>query len=228
MRGEVLRRFDFRCCDSIEEFNDISRLALTENRHVKFNSELHKKDDRAKTVNPRYFVLGWDNTEKKRRIAERIEQLEKERQGLNKTIADHDRRISELGEVVRAAVEALQITDFDSIDVQRHTAEITALENERRELEEANDTVKALRERLSSEASLEQQLDEARTEQIGDQRRTGATHRTGCRDGGSGGSGSATRRRTTACYELHATISSRLRHHSASLHPRSKTSISAG
>ena len=68
VRGEVVRRFDFRCCESDDEFNEVPRLALTANRHVKFNTELHKKDDRQRTVNPRYFVLGWDNTDKKRRI----------------------------------------------------------------------------------------------------------------------------------------------------------------
>ncbi len=167
VKGEVVRRFNFRCCESIEEFNDISRLALTENRHVKFNSELHKKDDRAKTVNPRYFVLGWDNTEKKRRIAIRIDELIAEREELNSRISHNEQRISELADIVRAAAEALRVTDFDSIDVGRHVAEIAALENERRELEESNDTVMALRERLSSAMASEQELDASRTEQIG-------------------------------------------------------------
>ena len=71
VRGEVTRRFDFQCCEDIDEFNNVPRMALTANRHIKFNSELHKKDDRRRTVDPRYFVLGWDNTEKKKRVAEK-------------------------------------------------------------------------------------------------------------------------------------------------------------
>ena len=39
---------------------------------MKFRGVSHEKDDRDKIADPRYFVLGWDNREKRRRLAEEI------------------------------------------------------------------------------------------------------------------------------------------------------------
>ncbi|MEM8671634.1 MAG: ATP-binding protein [Planctomycetota bacterium] len=166
IKGEIIRRFDFRCCETVEEFNEIPRLALTENRHVKFNAELHKKDDRRKTVDPRYFVLGWDNTEKKRRIEKNIDELQSEANSLTRSINDHDRLIAEQADTARAAADAMKVTDFDSIDYKRHKVEISALEKERRELEESNEAVKTLRKRLRAAESAEEKLETAQKKQI--------------------------------------------------------------
>ena len=166
VKGEITRRFDFQCCDNIDEFNDVPRLALTQNRHVKINSEIHKKDDRARTIDPRHFVLGWDNTEKKRRIVERIGELEKEQRGLTDSIDENERKLAQLGDILRASAEALKIADFDLIDVGRHEAEIAALEKEKHELEQSNDAVKALRKRLHGAESAETTLDQGRTKCI--------------------------------------------------------------
>lgn len=150
VRGEVLRRFDFRCCSSIEEFNDTPRMAMTANRHVKFNSERHQKDDRPRTVDPRYFVLGWDNTEKKRRIAAHIEELSTERQKAQESVSTLGSQVEQQEAVRRAALAALEIIDFDAIDLKRHEVEIATLKAEKKELEEANDAVKALNKRLAT------------------------------------------------------------------------------
>ena len=158
VRNEILRRFDFRCCESVEEFNDISRFAMTENRHVKYNAQRYQKDDRDQTMNPRHFVLGWDNTEKKRRIMAHIQELESERDKLKESIASFGRKIEELRNIKRAAGDALAVTDFDSIDVKRHKEEITALQVEKKQLEESNEVVKATRKRLNKAESKEKHL----------------------------------------------------------------------
>ncbi len=168
VRGEIGRRFDFRCCDSIEEFNDTTRLAMTENRHVKIGTDQHKKDDRTRTVDPRYFVLGWDNREKKRRIAESIRGLEAETAKIEQAIAARTRELDDLRAIRDAAAEAMRTEDFDTIDVRRHQAEIDALEQEKQELEQSNDAVKALKQRLTKAEADQNGLNQLRDKSLED------------------------------------------------------------
>ncbi len=155
VRGEILRRFDFRCCNNVDEFNDATSFAMTENRHVKFNSQRHQKDDRDRTANPRYFVLGWDNTEKKRRIAAHIQELGAERKVLEESVSACSQQLEQLRNVERSAQAALSVTDFDAIDIGRHQAEIEALQKEKQQLTESNDVVLALQKRLQTATSQE-------------------------------------------------------------------------
>ena len=164
VRDEVLRRFDFRCCESIDEFNDSSRFAMTENRHVKLGPDRHEKDDRPRAINPRYYVLGWDNREKLARIAARIGELQAELSGLDRTITARFNSLELLREQQAAAAAALQVADFDSIDVGRHQREIAALEREKNELESSNEAVSVLRKRLKQAVADELQFGKQRDE----------------------------------------------------------------
>ncbi len=158
VRGEVARRFDFRCCESVAEFNETPRLAMTENRHVKFAADRHTKDDRPRTSDRRHFVLGWDNREKRRLIAERMESLTSEIQALDEAIAQCDEALNVARDVRQAASGALQLADFAAIDIRRHQEELATLERERRELESSSTTVKTLKKRLQETEATGQKL----------------------------------------------------------------------
>ncbi len=147
-RGEVIRRFNFTCCNDLNEFNEMPKMALTANRHVKFNHRLHKKDDRRRTVDPRYFVLGWDNTEKRKRVATHIEQLKNELSDAETKVTKVSQLLGAEQEILRACEEASQYRSFDSIDTDARKQNLEQLESEKRELEESNDIVKALKGRL--------------------------------------------------------------------------------
>ncbi len=162
LRSEIQQRFDFRCCNSVEEFNDVPKHALTAQRHVKFNSKRHQKDDREHTINPRFFVLGWDNTDKKRRIRHHIQELESELKILTDSIVSFDNQIEEIQATIRTADSALEINDFDTIDVKRHQIEIVALETEKKNLEESNKTVITLQKRLKQSEEQEKELNTER------------------------------------------------------------------
>lgn len=163
--GELARRFDYQCCDTMEEFARTTRLALTANRHVKVGNDRHEKDDRPRASTPRHFVLGWDNREKRHRLAQRIAELETERQSLTRRLD----ALAETRDAQRVMLEAsqagLSVQQFDDLDAARHRREIEALEQERTELEATNDAVQSLRGRLLAAeqegARLEQQRDEA-------------------------------------------------------------------
>ncbi len=148
VRGEVIRRFNFTCCNNLNEFNDAPKMALTANRHVKFNHRLHKKDDRRRTVDPRYFVLGWDNAEKRKRVAAHIEQLKTELSDAETIVTKVSQLLAGEQEISRACEEASQFRSFDWIDTDARKKNLEQLEAEKRELEESNDIVKALKGRL--------------------------------------------------------------------------------
>ena len=89
VKAELEERFDFRCCDTLEEFQQTDGLAVTRNRHVKYRGVRHEKDDRDKMADPRYFVLGWDNKEKRRFLAEEIKRLNGQRDQLDRQNHSH-------------------------------------------------------------------------------------------------------------------------------------------
>jgi uncharacterized protein YPO0396 len=94
VKAELQERHNIRCCDTIEEFQRSHGRAMTRNRHVRHNSSHHEKDDRDRVADPRYFVLGWDNKEKKRRLAEGIESLKQDLAGIDSRIANLERNRS--------------------------------------------------------------------------------------------------------------------------------------
>lgn len=171
LRGEVLRRYDFRCCEGLQEFNDAPRLALTANRHVKYNQQKHQKDDRRRAVDPRNFVLGWDNAEKRRRIAEHIKQLQTQHAELTAQVAGFATELESLRSVRQSALTALAVGDYDAIDASRHEAEIARLEVEKKALEDSNEKVKALQRRLQESLATEQRLHEDRDARFADKTR---------------------------------------------------------
>ncbi|WP_164101158.1 ATP-binding protein [Candidatus Laterigemmans baculatus] len=165
VRGVLGRRFDYQCCVSMEEFAAARRFALTANRHVKTGGERHEKDDRPRASASRYFVLGWDNREKRRSLSEAIAALDRELQTLAERLSDLADERQHQQDVLHASRTALSIEQFEEIDAGRHRREIEALERERAELEASNDTIQTLRGRLQAAelegVRLEQQRDEA-------------------------------------------------------------------
>lgn len=155
VRAEVLRRFDFRCCDSVEQFNEVDRLAMTENRHVKIGADRHEKDDRPRAVDARHYVLGWDNREKRRLMGENIRKSQSELTALDQALQGERTALDTLRRQQEAAKAALEMTSFEAIDFGKHVGVIAALEREKTELETANEAVRSLRKTLAkAEESL--------------------------------------------------------------------------
>ena len=153
---QVETRFDYRCCESIEEFHEAPRLAITKNRHAKFGSSRHEKDDRNKMADASQYVLGWDNQAKKRRLAEAIDALQIQINELNSQVQACESQIATLAREAAAIDRCFQVRTFDEIDTQTHIAAVAALEAERKALESNNDKVRVLKDRL---AEVEKQAD---------------------------------------------------------------------
>ncbi len=59
---ELVKRADYRCASSLEEFRS-QRRAVTREGQVR-SGERHEKDDRHRVDDPRRWVLGWANERK--------------------------------------------------------------------------------------------------------------------------------------------------------------------
>jgi uncharacterized protein YPO0396 len=170
IRAELAERFDYRCCNSIQEFQAFEGKALTSERHVKFGGVRHEKDDRERSIDPRHFVLGWDNREKRKLLSESIEGIRADVVGMDKGINGIDDILTTLRNRQTAARRALEVTEFDAIDAASHELAIKALEKERRTIEEGSDAIRLLKRRLAEEESKQTKLVRSRDDSVGRER----------------------------------------------------------
>ena len=157
VRAELEERFDYRCCDSIEDFQTVHGPAITPERHVR-NRDHHTKDDRDRVADPANFVLGWDNRDKKRRLAETIQHLKKKVQLIDDRLRALREEEQTINQRLNAIDDAFQVREFVEIDFMSHDAAIMQLEAERKQLEQDNDTVRVLRKKLAEHRSQEKLL----------------------------------------------------------------------
>jgi uncharacterized protein YPO0396 len=165
LKGELAERFDYRCCEDLAEFQEAQPPAMTRQRHVKLRGGRHEKDDRDRSADPRNYVLGWDNREKRRRLAEAVQQLRDEQERLHLRITKLEQELTGLRSRQAATAKAHEVTDFALIDHAHHEREVEALRLEKHRLEEQNDTIRLLKQRLgeaeSQQTALQQRRDDA-------------------------------------------------------------------
>ena len=170
LKAEVLGRFDYTCCESVDEFQESRGPAMTRQRHIKNDRHRHEKDDREQVSDPRNFVLGWDNQEKKRRITAEIESLSTGETRESARLETIEGRLSQLRDQLAAAVELQRVATFAEIDYAAHEQEITTLEEERRAIENNSDTLRTLKRRLTETETRERAMHAQHEQLIGDER----------------------------------------------------------
>jgi len=149
---ELAENFDYACCETIEEFNRLPR-ALMRGGQIKANERRHEKDDRYPIDDRSRYVLGWDNQAKLKvlraeqgELRRRLVAINADRERIKQQKSAQDRKL-------RVAETLLELKDFTRIDWRGTAAAIQRLEDEKRSLEESDDQLRTLRERL---AQLEQ------------------------------------------------------------------------
>lgn len=148
VRAELEERFNFMCCESIEEFQQASGFALTRERHVKMRGGRHEKDDREQMTDRSRFVLGWDNRSKRRHLAEQISQIEGEIRNISDDINKLDVALDSLRMRKSALARLKDVVSYDDIDYLTHERELTALQEEKESLEQNNEVIRVLKARL--------------------------------------------------------------------------------
>lgn len=169
VKVELEQRFNYRCCETIEEFQQHRGLALTASRHLKSGSVRHTKDDRERVADPRYFILGWDNQEKRRRIAEEIGHHRDQIAHLDGQIEQLDERLAELRSQATAIGEALKASEFAEIDFMAHEASAVALVLEKERFEDESDIIRLLKQRLGERQTAATALQAERDSLLKDQ-----------------------------------------------------------
>lgn len=154
VKAELQERFNIRCCDTLEEFQQSHDRAMTRQRHLKLSHTRHEKDDRDRVANPRYFVLGWDNRDKKRRLAETIESLRAEIARIDSQVTQMSERVEQLRRRIVAVEAAERFKSYSEIDFASHERAISELRLELKALEENNDTIQLLKQRLAASMQL--------------------------------------------------------------------------
>jgi uncharacterized protein YPO0396 len=153
VRAELANRFDYRCCETVEEFQACEGRAMTRERHLKIGGVRHEKDDRERSSDPRYFVLGWDNREKRRLLAESVQRLRTSASEVERLVVELSDLLATLRSRQAAARRGLEVSDFSTIDFAQHERAIKALQKERQAIEEGCDAIRLLKRRLAEEES---------------------------------------------------------------------------
>ncbi|QDT32001.1 ATP-binding protein [Thalassoglobus polymorphus] len=171
LKAELASRFDYRCCETIEELQQASGLAMTSSRHVKTGSKRHDKDDREQLLNRRNFILGWDNKEKRQRISAKIAELNVTEQQLSQYLADIDADLVAIRTRIHAWNDLRAFGHYSEIDWQQHQQNIVDLEAEKKSIEENSDAIQYLREQAAKLASKRIGLETQREGAIRDESR---------------------------------------------------------
>ncbi len=143
LAGELIRRFDYVCCESMDDFNRAER-AITQQGQIKHNTSRHEKDDRRDINNRRYYVLGWDNRDKLRQLETELDDLQRRVTQLNEqqqTMSDQLERRRRDIETLRAL---LTIETFTEIDWRTRQTEVDRLERELADLNQQSQQLQRL------------------------------------------------------------------------------------
>ena len=163
LEREIARRFDLACCATQEQFRREAR-ALTRAGQVKMPGERHEKDDRHDLNDRSRYVLGWSNAAKLAVLESRRRRLERHMGELGARIAALQQERNLLQERLAILSKLEEYRDFRELDWRPLVLEIAGLEEEKKRLETASDTLLVLGARLAEVetalAETEQQLDD--------------------------------------------------------------------
>lgn len=158
IEGELARRFDYACCDSMDAFRREQR-AVTRNGQVKSGGERHEKDDRRPIGDRTSYVLGWSNEAK-------VAALAKQERDLSTRITEHTRQILEFkreaddwGRILGLWQQLTVFSNFAELDWKPLVAAIDRLEREQQELAASSDLLRTLQEQLRDLGEVQATVD---------------------------------------------------------------------
>jgi uncharacterized protein YPO0396 len=149
LEREVAHRFDVACCETQDQFRRETR-AVTLSGQIKVQGERHEKDDRHRLDDRSRYVLGWTNEAKIAALEAKKQQIET-RMG---RLGSHMSSLQSEQRGLRGQIETLsklnEYRDFQELDWQPIAAEISELQEQKRQLESASDLLKELTSRLDA------------------------------------------------------------------------------
>jgi uncharacterized protein YPO0396 len=166
LEQELKSRFDFACCDSLEQFRREAR-AITRGGQIKDPSGRHEKDDRSRIDDRSRYVLGWSNADKLRALRDQRERLEARLAQLAQRIAEISQARNELRGRLDALSKLEEFTRFADIDWMSLARRMAELSEERARLETASDALQELGRQLKAAQIRWAELEAKRTDALG-------------------------------------------------------------
>lgn len=168
LRDELLRRADYRCVDSVEQFRTEHR-AVTRQGQVKAGDR-HEKDDRSRVDDPRTWALGWVNERKVAALTEHLAGQQLELNGVTTQLKDAQERQEDLQAHRTAIAQLSEYTSWEELDWQESEAQAANADAERERLVAGSSALSELERRLKGNgekiAALDGRFNEL-TRQIG-------------------------------------------------------------
>lgn len=155
LEAELVRRFDYACCATLEQFRREDR-AITRSGQVKAKGERHEKDDRHRLDDRTRYVLGWSNQAKIAAFSKQIDDLERRSAALASLLSELTSKRHGLADRLTTFSKLSVFNDFTELDWRPITVEIDKLAQERRRMQEGSDALKFLAAKLGE---IEQEID---------------------------------------------------------------------
>ncbi len=140
---ELARRFDYACCDSLEQFRR-EPFAVTRHGQIKGSGERHEKDDRSRLDDRSRYVLGWTNEAKIDALQKQMHVLEERLAETGAAIGEIQRRQAEVRDRLEAVTRLGDVTDWLELDWSTPSLRLAALEEEKTKLESTADVLRTL------------------------------------------------------------------------------------
>ena len=169
LETELQKRFNLHCV-SLEEFQRMPGDVITKEGQYKVGNQRHIKDDRRELWDRRNFVLGWSNQEKIRAVEKHLSELKKERESIDRKLTElkAENKNNTLFQSKLSQVAAhknwFELNWKDEVDV------VIQLEKERDELQNSNDILKTLQEKLIAVDYEIKEHEKQQREKLGDER----------------------------------------------------------
>ena len=167
LEDRLFAEFNYSCVDSLADFNHLQEKAVTKEGLIKARGGKHEKDDRPEIRGKEHYVLGWDNKEKIAMLQEEVHQLQQEEKMTAAKVRKLEEDIKNAQKKRETYLTLFSKYDkFDDIDWQSCVLVIRQKQEQKRQLEEANNRVKILQEQLAGVRKKIGLLDEENNEAI--------------------------------------------------------------
>jgi uncharacterized protein YPO0396 len=157
LRDELVRRADYRCVDSVEQFRDENR-AVTRQGQVR-SGDRHEKDDRSAVDDVRAWVLGWVNERKVAALTEQLVEQQKQLLAADQRFDALQQESRELATQLTALANLEVYTSWNDLDWTDALHRAEAAEAERQRLVAGSSALAEIERRLESNAEQAAELD---------------------------------------------------------------------
>lgn len=145
----IFEKYNYACVPNLDEFYHYNEKAVTIEGLIKSVHNKHEKDDRPHINRRENYVLGWDNKEKVASIRLLVKELQEQQKQNAKTVREIDQRIKGINKRKDCLDDIFKLfPKFEDINWEDTARTIQEKNERKKELEAANDKVKALQEQL--------------------------------------------------------------------------------